>query len=118
MVTGEIDRARLGECIAAGAIGIVPKSAPFDDLVDAIKEAAELGGLLSPAQCDELLAEMRRQQAEREERLAHVERLTPREENVLAGLIDGRSPETIATSRSCPWPRSAARSARCCRSSA
>lgn len=96
MVTAETNRARLGECIHAGALGIVPKSAPFEDLLGAIKDAAEMGSVLSQAQRDELLAEMRRQHADERERLAQFGRLTPREENVLAGLMEGKPAETIA----------------------
>ena len=96
MVTGVSDRARLGECVDAGAIGVVAKSAPFDHLVESVKEAAELGSLLSDHERWELLAEMRRQHAEEEARIARFSRLTAREQHVLAGLCDGKSAETIA----------------------
>lgn len=96
MVTGAENRARLGECIEAGALGIVPKSASFEDLLGAIRDASELRTLLSKSQRDELLAEMRRQHAEEEERSTSFARLTAREQEVLAGLCDGKSAETIA----------------------
>lgn len=96
MVTGEEDRARLGECVEAGAIGIVAKSSSFDLLIEAVKEASELRSLLSPAERDELLAEMRRQHAEAERRLSAFSRLTNREQKVLAGLCEGKSAEQIA----------------------
>lgn len=97
MVTGETNRARLGECVEAGALGIVPKSAPFDHLVDTIREAAHMRTILPKPERDELLAEMRRQHAEEEARLAVFNRLTRRERDVLAGLCDGKSAETIAS---------------------
>lgn len=97
MVTGEGNRARLGECIEAGALGIVPKSAPFEHLVESVKEASALGSLLTKAERDDLLAEMRRQHAEDEKRLAAFKRLTKREQRVLAGLCDGKSADTIAS---------------------
>lgn len=96
MVTGVTDRARLGECVSAGAIGVVAKSAPFEHLVESVKEAAELGTLLSPHEREELLAEMRRQHADKEARLSRFERLTQREAEVLAGLLDGKSAEVLA----------------------
>lgn len=96
MVTAETNHARLGECVEAGALGIVPKSAPFDDLVEAIKEAAALRSLMPKPQRDELLAEMRRQHAEEKARFAAFTRLTTREQQVLVGLCDGKSAETIA----------------------
>jgi two-component system nitrate/nitrite response regulator NarL len=96
MVTGETDRIRLAECIEAGAVGVVPKSAHFSTFLDAIGEAATLGSLLSPHQRDELLSELRRQRDEDRDRLRHFERLTPRERHVLGELINGRSAEAIA----------------------
>lgn len=97
MVTAAENRAHLGECIAAGALGIVPKSAAFEDLLGAIRDACELRALLSKSERDELLAEMHRQHAEEEERSKHFSRLTAREQEVLAALCDGKSAETIAT---------------------
>ena len=97
MVTGETDRIQLAECIEAGAIGVVSKFDPFDHLVASVREAAELGTLMSTAQQQDLLAELRRQRAEDERRQAPFLRLTVREQQVLAGLMDGKSAETIAT---------------------
>lgn len=96
MMTGQHDHARLGECVEAGALGIVAKSSPFHHLVAAVKEASELRDLLSPAERDELLAEMRRQHTEMEDRRKPFAHLTARERQVLAGLCDGKSAETIA----------------------
>lgn len=96
MLTGITDRVRLAECVEAGAIGIVSKSEPFDRLVDAVKDAVELGTLLSPGQRDELLAELRRQRRADRERLAAFRHLTPREQDVLGALMDGKSAEQIA----------------------
>ncbi len=78
MVTGEENRTRLGECVEAGAIGIVPKSAPFDHLVESVKEAAGLRTLMSKSERDQLLAEMRRQHADNERQQAVFSGLTPR----------------------------------------
>lgn len=96
MVTGEENRTRLGECVEAGAIGIVPKSAPFDHLVESVKEAAGLRTLMSKSERDQLLAEMRRQHADNERQQAVFSGLTPRESEVLAGLYEGKSADAIA----------------------
>jgi two-component system, NarL family, nitrate/nitrite response regulator NarL len=96
MLTGINDRVRLAECIEAGAIGIVSKSEPFERLLVAVKEAVELGTLISPAQRDDLMAELRRQRAEERKRRAAFERLTPRESAVLQALMDGKSADQIA----------------------
>lgn len=96
MVTGVTDRVRLAECLEAGATGLINKSTPFDQLVESVREVAELGSLVPPQQRHELLGELRRQRAADRERLAPFERLTSREQHVLGGLIEGKSAETIA----------------------
>lgn len=96
MVTGVTDRVRLAECLEAGATGLIDKARPFTELVEAVKEVAELGSLVPPEQRQELLGELRRQRAADRERMAPFERLTAREQEVLAGLIDGLSAEKIA----------------------
>ena len=97
MLTAITDRVRLAECVEAGATGIVSKSESFDRLIDAVKEAITVGSLLSPAQRDELLAELRRQRADERKRMQAFSQLTAREQEVLGALMDGRSAEQIAT---------------------
>ena len=96
MVTGVTNRVRLAECLEAGATGLIDKSTPFDQLVEAVREVAELGNLIPQQQRHELMSELRRQRAADRERLEPFERLTSREEQVLAGLMDGKSAEKIA----------------------
>ena len=97
IITGDTDRRRLAECMEAGALGIVSKSEPFDHLVDAVVEAAELRRTLFPTQRAELMSELRAHRREDRERLSPFEELTPREKEVLAALMEGKSNETIAT---------------------
>ena len=96
MVTGVTDRVRLAECLEAGATGLINKSTPFAELVQSVQEVVELGTLIPPAQRQELLGELRRQRAADRERLAPFERLTHREQQVLGGLVEGKSAEKIA----------------------
>lgn len=96
MVTGETDRARLAECVEAGALGIVGKHEPFEHLVAAVTEVAALRSILTKAQRDELLAELRAQRAADRDRLEPFERLTRREGEVLGALVEGKSAEVIA----------------------
>lgn len=96
MVTGERDPIALGECIEAGAIGLLHKSEPFDRLLDAVRDVAELRTVLSLAERDELLRALREHRVAEAERHAPFERLTPREQQVLAGLIDGLSADALA----------------------
>jgi two-component system nitrate/nitrite response regulator NarL len=96
MVTGVTDRVRLAECLEAGATGLIDKATPFDQLVEAVREVAELGSLIPPQQRHELMSELRRQRAADRARLEPFERLTSREQQVLAGLVEGKSAEKIA----------------------
>lgn len=96
MVTGVTDRVRLAECLEAGATGLINKSTPFDQLVASVREVAELGTLVPPEQRHELLTELGRQRALDRERLEPFERLTSREQQVLGGLMEGKSAEKIA----------------------
>lgn len=97
MLTGVTDRWRLAECVEAGAIGVISKSQPFDALVASVREAATTGSLLSPAQRDAYLSELRRHRATERERLRDFEELTPKEAQVLVALMDGLSADQIAT---------------------
>jgi DNA-binding NarL/FixJ family response regulator len=97
MMTGVTDRARLAACVEAGAVGIIPKSDPFERLVDGVQKVVEAGTLLTEHERQELLAELRRHREADRERLRDFEQLTPREAQVLAALMDGLSAEQIAS---------------------
>lgn len=99
MLTGVTDRVRLAECIEAGAVGIVRKRQPLNQLVETIADTADGRPPLTRAQRDELLSELRRHRAEQQRRLAPFERLTATEQAVLAALVEGRSAEAIAADR-------------------
>jgi DNA-binding NarL/FixJ family response regulator len=96
MLTGVTDRQRLAECVEAGAIGIVSKREPFENLVRAVHDCMALGALLTPQQRDALLRELREQRAAAADRRRWFDTLTRREQEVLAALMDGRSAEEIA----------------------
>jgi len=96
MVTGITDRTRLAECLEAGATGLIDKGTSFDELVDSVREVAELGTIVSATQRDALLAELREQRKADQRRREPFERLTPREREVLAALMDGKSADVIA----------------------
>jgi DNA-binding NarL/FixJ family response regulator len=96
VVTGVTDRRRLGECMEAGAFGIVNKTDPFDRLIEAVHNVAAMREIMPPEERDALLAETRRQRAEEAKRLQDFRRLTRREQEILAALMDGKSAEAIA----------------------
>lgn len=96
LVTGSTELARIAETVEAGAVGYVQKSQPFHALLEAVLEVSALQTVLTPAQRTQLLGELRRQRREQELRFASFERLTPREQEVLAALAEGKSADLIA----------------------
>ena len=97
MLTGETDRVRLAECLEAGASGLLDKSTSFDELVEGVREAMDLGALITTHRREQLLGELRRQRTHRSKLLEPFERLTTREREVLTSLLDGQSADAIAT---------------------
>jgi two-component system, NarL family, nitrate/nitrite response regulator NarL len=96
MVTGVTDRVRLAECIQAGAVGVIAKSEPFERLVECVRHVVDDGNLLTSAQRERYLSELRQHRSAQRQRFELFEQLTPREAEVLAALVDGRSAEQIA----------------------
>ena len=96
VVTGTRSPARHGLCLEQGAIAVLAKSTPFADLVQVVHEAAEGRSPLRDDERQDLLAALRRWRREEKDRLAPFERLTPRERQALACLLEGLSAERIA----------------------
>lgn len=91
MLTGVQDRFQLGMCLEAGAVGIVDKAAPMDDVFAAVELAAAAVPALDEAKRHQLLTELRARREEDRARLARFAMLTPKEEAVLIALCDGKS---------------------------
>ena len=99
MVTGVNDPAELGACLHAGALSVVSKAEPLENLVRAVAEALEGRSVNDPAErarFGEALAVARRRKAQLD---AMFGALTNAEREVFAGLAHGRSAETIARLR-------------------
>ena len=96
MLTGETDPVTLAKCVEAGAVGVISKSDPFDRLIDHITDVFDGRGILSLATREQLMSGLRAHRNQEAERSAPFERLTVRESEVLADLIDGKNAETIA----------------------
>ena len=95
VVTGSTHRARPGECLEQGAIGLIEKVEDLDRFVEHVRLAA-VGEPLVPAQRRlDLLNECRRQRVARHSQLAPFESLTGREREVLAALVRGRRVDEV-----------------------
>jgi DNA-binding NarL/FixJ family response regulator len=96
ILTGSTDRTRHAEAVEAGAVGVLEKSTSFDNLVEAVREAARGNDLLSRHERSELLKDLHDARVADADRHAVFDRLTPRERQVLGGLMDGRSADEMA----------------------
>jgi DNA-binding NarL/FixJ family response regulator len=96
ILTGSEDALAHGRAVEAGAHGFLQKTAAIGVLADAVRLAHQ-GGSLNPqdevAAALERVRRVRTRDADMERRL---DRLTPRELEILQLLADGRSPDDIA----------------------
>jgi two-component system nitrate/nitrite response regulator NarL len=96
MFTATRNQTRLALAVAAGAVGWVCKSSPFDELVQAVVRAAAGQPLLSVGEHTRLLAVARTAGAAARQERERWQRLTPREREVVSRIVAGRRPALIA----------------------
>lgn len=92
MLTGVTDEAKLAACVEAGATGVLTKTVPFEELLDTIGRLAAGDSLLTAHQRDQLARALQERRSER----APFATLSPREQSVLARLVDGEPADLIA----------------------
>ena len=96
VLSATADQRHLATAIEAGAVGVIHKSAPMGELVEAVRRLATGDQLLSQEEVIEALRFLTRErESHREARLAS-DRLTPREREVLQALAEGSSDREIA----------------------
>lgn len=95
VLTGETDRDAWARSSGQGAEVVLSKADPLDAIVDTILRVAD-GDEIGLRQRAELEAEARQLAIEEAQRMALFAHLSPREEQVLAGLMDGLAPADIA----------------------
>jgi two-component system nitrate/nitrite response regulator NarL len=96
VLSASLEPGRFARAVEAGASGVLHKSTPIKDIVEAMQMLRAGEALLSPAEVVEMLRLVGR---ERQEELAArqaVERLTPREKEVLEALAEGLESKEIA----------------------
>ena len=96
LMIGTTDIEPLARAVERGAVGMVSKAAPFARFVDAVTAATTGKQLMTQAQRGRLLAAARDRRALRAARLAPFDALTPREQDVLHELGEGRTVTAIA----------------------
>lgn len=96
VLTGSTDRARIAAAVAAGALGWLAKNLPFDDVVATVADAAAGRTVFDPGRHAELVAEHHAAQRARGDLDRRWSRLTPRERQVLARLVEGKRVADVA----------------------
>ena len=96
MLTAETRRGVLAACLEAGAAGWVGKHTFLDEVVAALTDVLAGTPLIGCAAREAMIDELRIERAGLRKALTPFERLTLREREVLAALIDGMSAEEIA----------------------
>jgi DNA-binding NarL/FixJ family response regulator len=96
VVAGAFDPRDKVHAVEAGALGYLRKGESLETLLDTIRRAARGEPLLSPQETMALLRDVGRERLLERGGIGGVERLTPREQEVLGALAEGLSDKEIA----------------------
>ncbi|MGZ8603246.1 MAG: response regulator [Actinomycetota bacterium] len=98
IMTAHDDERLLVEAVEAGASGFLGKDEPADEVLAAVKAAAEGEVLIDPSILARLLHQVSKERDERREVLARFATLTDREWEILRHVSEGRRNDDIAGS--------------------
>jgi len=96
VLSASLEPARFAHAVEAGASGVLHKSAAIGEIVDAVRRLRAGEALLSPAEVIEMLRMVSRRRQEEYEARRAIDRLTPREKQVLEALGEGLDSKDIA----------------------
>jgi DNA-binding NarL/FixJ family response regulator len=96
ILTASVQRLDLARAVEAGAAGLVHKSTPLHEIVDAVRQVAAGESLVTRRELIELVHLAGRQREEEQAMAQTIGRLTPRERDVLLALAEGLSDRDIA----------------------
>jgi DNA-binding NarL/FixJ family response regulator len=97
VLSASLERAEIARAVEAGAAGVLSKTAHLDEVVRAVKRLRAGEPLMALAEVVELLRFAGSRREEEIEARRAVEKLTPREVEVLGALAEGLGSEQIAT---------------------
>jgi DNA-binding NarL/FixJ family response regulator len=96
VVTASIDRGRWGACVRQGARKVLSKGRPLQETLATVRRLHQGLPVMNSQELESLLDAYRHQRAATEEMRRRLEKLTPREKQVLAQLIKGKNVRDIA----------------------
>lgn len=96
VVTAEPDEARWGKCLDEGARRVLSKALPLGDIIATLRRLANGLPIIAPEDRERLLRAWRERQAQHQHEWQLLGTLTPREQQVLAGLIQGHQVRDVA----------------------
>ena len=97
LLSGHDDDRSLARAVQAGASGLLRKTEAVDGLADAIRRANRGEPLHESVELADSLRKLRRRRATDSGIARRLERLTPRELEILQRLTDGQTPDQIAS---------------------
>lgn len=96
ILSAHSDEGRRARAIDAGAASVMHKSSPVEEILDAIRRLWQGDHLLSQREVLEALRLVRRERERDQETRLKIEKLTPKEREVLQALAEGLSDKGIA----------------------
>jgi DNA-binding NarL/FixJ family response regulator len=96
VLSASVETGRFARAVESGASGVLHKSTPIKEIVDAVRRLKAGEALLSPGDVIEMLRLVNRERQEELSVRRAVERLTPREREVLQALAEGLESKEIA----------------------
>ncbi len=96
VLSASLEPGRLARAVEAGAAGVLHKSTPIKEIVDAVRRLKAGEALLSSDEIIEMLRLIGRERQEEQEVRRAIEQLTAREREVLQALSEGLESKEIA----------------------
>jgi two-component system nitrate/nitrite response regulator NarL len=96
ILSASLEPGRLARAVEAGAAGVVHKSTPIKEIVDAVRRLKAGEALLSSGEIIEMLRLVGRERQEEHDIRRAIEQLTAREREVLQALAEGLESKEIA----------------------
>jgi DNA-binding NarL/FixJ family response regulator len=96
VLSASLESGRFARAIEAGAGGVLHKSTPIKDIIDAVRRLRAGEALLSSGEVIEMLRVVSREREEKREALQAIEKITSREREILRALAEGLESKEIA----------------------